>query len=144
MGAVRTQLGDEAAAADVERPGSHVRLDGRGRRALDRAERLADVRDARRVDTSAVAPFQRERREVGRRAEHLHELRRVDLGLPELVAHGADVEQRRRTDRSTRCAPRLSASPKPSGPVYVGAGRAREVARLVDLPLGLRARARRT
>ena len=36
------------------------------------------------------------------------------------------------------CAPVLSASPKPSGPLYVAPGDAGEVARLVDLPLGLR------
>ena len=56
--AVGRGLGDDAAAADVERPRLHAWLERGGDGALDRAERVADVCDVLGIDLrrAAAAP----------------------------------------------------------------------------------------
>ena len=100
-GRAHRELVDDAAARDVERPRVERRLDGRRDRAFDAAERVADVRDVRGVDLRR-GRARLQRRQIGVRAEHLHELRGVELGLAELIAQRADVEERAERDPSSR------------------------------------------
>ena len=124
-GPVARRFGDDAAAADVERPRLHVRLDRRGDRALDRAERVADVGDAARVDLRRAAGARRERRESGferRSFTSWHGVDRRPAGAdraarPDVLEAAEEIE----ASRARRRSPIESLMPSP--PLVLRAGR---------------------